>query len=108
MMLRDEDGPWRRQEKLERINEALLERLSRIENRRGSGWAAFQAAAALEKEVAVRNRDLEAALRDLSERNRELALARAAADAAVKYCPTHALSIQENPIQEDPTEEDSQ
>ena len=34
--------------------------------------------------------------------------ARAAADAAVKYCPTHALSIQENPIEEDPTQEDPQ
>ncbi|WP_425591111.1 ferredoxin, partial [Candidatus Neomicrothrix sp.] len=28
--------------------------------------------------------------------------ARAAADAAVKYCPTHALSIHEDPTPEDP------
>ena len=34
--------------------------------------------------------------------------ARAAADAAVKYCPTHALSIHEDPTPEDPNPEDPQ
>ncbi|MBA4491117.1 hybrid sensor histidine kinase/response regulator [Paracoccus sp. S1E-3] len=81
-VLRDEDDATRRQQKLERINEVLLDRLSRIESRRGSAWAVFQAAAALEKEVAARNRDLEKALQNLSDRNQELALARAAAEQA--------------------------
>lgn len=81
-MLRDDDDAARRQQKLERINEALIERIERMESRRGSAWATFQAAVALEQEIAVRNRDLETALKDLSERNKELAIARAAAEEA--------------------------
>lgn len=82
IMLRDDDDAGRRQQKLERINEALLNRLARIESRGGSAWSVFQAAAALEKEVAARNRDLEKALQHLGERNHQLALARAAAEEA--------------------------
>ncbi|MDO5659054.1 MAG: hybrid sensor histidine kinase/response regulator [Paracoccus sp. (in: a-proteobacteria)] len=81
-MLRDDDSLERRLQKLERINEALIERIDLITSRRGSAWSVFQAAVALEQEVAARNRDLEKALQNLSERNRELAIARASAEEA--------------------------
>lgn len=81
-MLRDDDGPERRVEKLERINRVLIDRIDRLEESRGSAWSMFQAAVALEQEVMVRTRDLERALADLSQRNRELAVARASAEEA--------------------------
>lgn len=81
-MLRDEDSLERRIEKLRRINEALIERIDRADNARSSTYALFQTAAVLEKEVLARNRDLEQALADLGDINRELALAREAADEA--------------------------
>lgn len=71
-----------RARKLERINAVLIERVEKLEASRGSAWSMFQAAAALEKEVHARTRDLERALDDLSQRNRDLALARAAAEEA--------------------------
>lgn len=81
-MLRDDDGPERRVEKLARINQVLIDRIDRLEESRGSAWSMFQAAVALEQEVMVRTRDLERALADLSQRNRELAVARAGAEEA--------------------------
>lgn len=81
-MLRDGDDLERRIEKLGRINAALIERLDHYDNTRGSAWSLFQAALALEKEVAARNRDLERALADLSQKNHELAAARLAAEEA--------------------------
>ncbi|MDQ1901232.1 hybrid sensor histidine kinase/response regulator [Paracoccus sp. WLY502] len=81
-MLRDDDGPERRVEKLSRINQVLIDRIDRLEESRGSAWSMFQAAVALEQEVMVRTRDLERALADLSQRNRELAVARASAEEA--------------------------
>ena len=68
--------------KLQRINEVLIDRVEMLDARKGSAWSMFQAAAALEKEVHARTRDVEKALDDLSQRNRELALARAAAEEA--------------------------
>lgn len=68
--------------KLSRINEVLMDRVERLEASKGTGWSMFQAAVALEKEVNARTRDLERALLDLSSRNRELALAREAAEEA--------------------------
>ena len=81
-MLRDGDDLERRIEKLGRINAALIERLDHYDKTRGSAWSLFQAALALEKEVAARNRDLERALADLSQKNHELAAARLAAEEA--------------------------
>ena len=81
-MLRDDDGPERRVEKLARINQVLIDRIDRLEESRGSAWSMFQAAVALEQEVMARTRDLEQALADLSQRNRELAVARASAEEA--------------------------
>lgn len=81
-MLRDGDDLERRIEKLGRINAALIERLDHYDKSRGSAWSLFQAALALEKEVAARNRDLERALADLSQKNHELAAARMAAEEA--------------------------
>ncbi len=81
-MLRDGDDLERRIEKLGRINAALIERLDHYDKTRGSAWSLFQAALALEKEVAARNRDLEHALADLSQKNHELAAARMAAEEA--------------------------
>lgn len=81
-MLRDGDDLERRIEKLGRINAALIERLDHYDKTRGSAWSLFQAALALEKEVAARNRDLERALADLSQKNHELAAARMAAEEA--------------------------
>jgi signal transduction histidine kinase len=81
-MLRDGDDLERRNEKLGRINAALIERLDRYDNTRGSAWSLFQAALVLEKEVAARTRDLEQAMEDLSQRNIELAAARMAAEEA--------------------------
>lgn len=82
MFLREEDSEIRRVEKLTRISDVLVERIDRLEESRGSAWSMFQAAVALEQEVQVRTRELEQALADLSERNRELAVARALAEEA--------------------------
>lgn len=81
-MLRDTDSPERRIEKLERINAALMQRLERMEETRGSSYALTRTAAMLEREVLARNRDLERALADLSATNAELAAARESADEA--------------------------
>ena len=81
-MLRDDDPPARQVEKLSRITDALIDRIDRLEERRGSGWTMFQAALALEQEVIARRRELERAMADLSQKNRELAEARTAADEA--------------------------
>ncbi len=82
MMLRQEDSPERRAEKLGRIADVLIERVDRLEESRGSAWSMFQAAVALEQEVTTRTAQLEQALADLSQRNRELAVARASAEEA--------------------------
>ncbi|MBM3603380.1 MAG: hybrid sensor histidine kinase/response regulator [Alphaproteobacteria bacterium] len=81
-MLRDDDPPARQVEKLKRINKVLIDRIDRLEESRGSAWSMFQAAVALEQEVLARTRDLERAMADLSQRNRELAVARASAEEA--------------------------
>lgn len=81
-MLRDDDTPARQVQKLERINAVLIDRIDRLEETRGSAWSMFQAAVALEQEVLARTRDLERAMTDLSQRNRELAVARASAEEA--------------------------
>lgn len=81
-MLRDDDPPQRQIEKLSRINAVLIERIDRLEESRGSAWSMFQAAVALEQEVLTRTRQLEQAMADLSQRNRELAVARASAEEA--------------------------
>lgn len=80
--VRESDSPERKVEKLARISDVLIERVDRMEEMRGSAWSMFQAAVALEQEVDARTRDLERAMADLSERNRELAIARAAAEEA--------------------------
>lgn len=82
MLVRSDDSPERRVEKLSRITDVLIERIDRLEDSRGSAWSMFQAAMALEQEVEARTRQLERAMADLSERNRELAVARAAAEEA--------------------------
>ncbi|MCQ0969289.1 hybrid sensor histidine kinase/response regulator (plasmid) [Paracoccus sp. TK19116] len=81
-MLRDDDPPERKIAKLTRISSVLVDRIDRLEETRGSGWSMFQAAVALEQEVMARTRQLEQALDDLSQRNRELGVARAAAEEA--------------------------
>lgn len=81
-MFRSDDSPDRRVEKLQRINTALIDRIDRLEESRGSAWSMFQAAVALEQEVMARTRELEKAMADLSQRNRELAVARASAEEA--------------------------
>lgn len=81
-MLRDDDPPGRQIDKLQRITSVLIDRIDRLEESRGSAWSMFQAAVALEQEVLTRTRQLEKAMADLSQRNRELAVARAAAEEA--------------------------
>ena len=81
-MLRPDDSPARQAEKLARITQVLIGRVDRLEESRGSAWSMFQAALALEREALARTRDLERALADLSEKNRDLAVARAAAEEA--------------------------
>ncbi|MBA47451.1 MAG: hybrid sensor histidine kinase/response regulator [Paracoccus sp.] len=81
-MLREDDPPERQVEKLRRITGVLIDRIDRLEETRGSAWSMFQAAVALEQEVMARTRELEKAMADLSQRNRELAVARAAAEEA--------------------------
>ena len=82
MMLRETDDAETRAAKLQRIADALIDRVDRLEETRGSAWSMFQAAVALEQEAIARTRDLEKALADLSEKNRDLAVARAAAEEA--------------------------
>lgn len=81
-MLRDDDPPARQVAKLRRITDVLMDRIDRLEETRGSAWSMFQAAVALEQEVLARTRQLEKAMADLSQRNRELAVARANAEEA--------------------------
>lgn len=81
-MLPDTDDAERRAAKFERIAQVLIDRVDRLEETRGSAWSMFQAAVALEQEALARTRDLERALADLSEKNRDLAVARAAAEEA--------------------------
>ncbi|TVP69802.1 MAG: hybrid sensor histidine kinase/response regulator [Rhodobacteraceae bacterium] len=76
------DTDQRQLEKLRRINEILIKRVKHLDDKRGSAHSAFQAAIALEKEVFIRNRELEQALEELYRKNEELAAARAAAEAA--------------------------
>lgn len=81
-MLRPTDDDARRVEKLERINAALIRRLERIEDMRGSSWSLTRTAAMLEREIVARNADLERAMTRLSASNAELAAARETADEA--------------------------
>ncbi len=81
-MLRHDDDPARRIAKLERIVDALVQRLERSEDARGPSYALTRAAALLEREIIARNDDLERALSDLSAINAELAQAREAAEEA--------------------------
>lgn len=82
MLVHEDDTEGRKVEKLGKITDVLIERIDRLEETRGSGWSMFQAAVALEQEVELRSRELERALADLSDRNRDLAVARAAAEEA--------------------------
>lgn len=77
-----ETDPARALAKLKRINEALIRRVDQLEETRSSAYALSQAAAMLEKEVMIRNLELERALAQLSAANQELAMAREAADEA--------------------------
>ena len=72
----------RRIEKLTRINEALIQRLERMDDLRGSSYSLTRTAAMLEREIVARNADLERALAELSASNAELAAARETADEA--------------------------
>lgn len=81
-MLRQTDDAGRRIEKLTRINEALIQRLERMEETRGSSYSLTRTAAMLEREILARNADLERALTGLSASNAELAEARETADEA--------------------------
>ena len=81
-MLRPTDEDARRIEKLTRINQALIQRMERMDEMRGSSYALTRTAAMLEREVMERNADLERALRELSAINAELAAARETADEA--------------------------
>ncbi len=81
-MIREDEGPERRIEKLERINRVLIDRIKRLDDRKGSAHSMFQAAMALEREVTARKLELEQALTDLRQKNEELATARTAAEAA--------------------------
>jgi signal transduction histidine kinase len=81
-VLRPTDDDERRIDKLTRINEALIQRLERMDDLRGSSYSLTRTAAALEREIVARNADLERALADLSASNAELAAARETADEA--------------------------
>ena len=81
-MLRPDDDDGRRIEKLTRINEALIQRLERIDDARGSSYSLTRTAAMLEREIVARNADLERALTELSASNAKLAAARETADEA--------------------------
>ena len=48
-MLRDDDPPERQVQKLTRISQVLIDRIDRLEEKRGSAWSTFQAAVALEQ-----------------------------------------------------------
>ena len=81
-MLRPSDDEARRIEKLTRINEALIQRLERLDDIRTSSYALTRTAAMLEREIVARNADLERLLAELSASNAELAAARVTADEA--------------------------
>jgi signal transduction histidine kinase len=81
-MLRPTDEDARKIEKLVRINQALIQRMERMDEVRGSSYALTRTAAMLEREIMERNADLERALAELSAINAELAAARQTADEA--------------------------
>ena len=81
-MLRPTDEDARKIEKLTRINQALIQRMERMDEVRGSSYALTRTAAMLEREVMERNADLERALAELSASNAKLAAARRTADEA--------------------------
>lgn len=81
-MLRPTDEDARKIEKLTRINQALIQRMERMDELRGSSYALTRTAAMLEREIMARNADLERALAELSAINAELAAARETADEA--------------------------
>ena len=81
-MLRPTDADARKIEKLTRINQALIQRMERMDEMRGSSYALTRTAAMLEREIMERNADLERALAELSAINVQLAAARETADEA--------------------------
>ena len=81
-MLRPTDEDARKIEKLTRINQALIQRMERMDEVRGSSYALTRTAAMLEREVMERNADLERALAELSASNAKLAAARRTAEEA--------------------------
>ena len=64
-MLRPEDDDARKVEKLTLINQALIARMERMDEMRGSSYALTRTAAMLEREVMERNADLERVIMDL-------------------------------------------
>jgi len=81
-MLRPTDEDARKIEKLTRINQALIQRMERMDEARGSSYALTRTAAMLEREIMERNADLERAMAELSASNAKLAAARETADEA--------------------------
>jgi len=79
----DECAPVRHEnERLRKINQALMTRVERDMNLQSGGFSLFQAAASLEQKVRERTDILSATLSRLEKTNSELLLAKEAADAA--------------------------
>ena len=69
-------------QRLRKINAALMKRIERDMNKQGGAFSLFVAANSLENQVRTRTRELSRALEDLEVSNRELKLAKEAADSA--------------------------
>ncbi len=71
-MIDPDDSPERQNEKLQKINHALMMRVERSTDISGSAFALFQTALSLENEVLARTQDLQGALDDLGLTNSRL------------------------------------
>jgi len=69
-------------ERLQRVNNALMDRVERDMDRQGNSFSLFQAATALEQQVVERTAALQKVLHALEKSNRELVLSNEAAQAA--------------------------
>lgn len=68
--------------KLEKINDALMQRVERSIDQHANAYSLFQTAIVLEAQVRSRTQELRTALRDLERSNRELSTAKACAERA--------------------------
>lgn len=85
----------RQVEKLQRINNALIDRVERSMDFQGNSFSLFQTAILLEKQVQERTEELQHALRNLEDTNRSLSAAKEEAETARRHLTEAIESLNE-------------